>query len=299
MKCKICGFEGKSLVSHLKKHNISGDEYKRKYNVDKIHCMPENQREYLSNLWKKRMKEDYWISKYSQSKKSIWNYTYWMERGMGELDAKEKVKQIQSRNSKKRDYNISPSILTDQYWIKNGYSKDDANAKISEIQSKLSSYSKRFSGKKHTKETRRKISKTMSEHINNVGIVEWASHFGDMSDSKYRSNAEIEIYQFVNDTTDGQAIANAFLENYNVDILYKNKVIEYFGIYWHCHPDVYEDEYLHPHKQKSAKDIRNDDAQKIIKLKEMGYDTMVIWENEYMDNKLEIENKIKRFIYDS
>lgn len=299
MKCKICGFEGKSLVSHLKKHNITPNEYKIKYNVERVHTVSEEQKKYLSDLWSERMKEEQWKKKYDKNRKSIWTENYWIEKGMGESDAKEKVKQIQSENAKKRDYKKSPSVLTIDYYISKGYTETEAKENISEIQSKLSSHSKRFTGKRHTTETRKKISKNMSKHISDIGVDEWLSHFGDMSDIQYRSNAEIELYEFVDNITNGQVTANTFLENYNVDIVYKNKIIEYFGVYWHCHPDVYPDDYLHPHKQKVASEIRKDDNRKIKKLKKMGYDIMIVWENEYMKNKIETENKIKKFIYDS
>jgi G:T-mismatch repair DNA endonuclease (very short patch repair protein) len=299
MKCKICGFEGKSLVSHLKKHNISGSEYKKKYNVDKIHSVGENQKKYLSDLWKNRMKDKKWKKKYNKHKKSIWSYEYWMNQGMTETDAKEKVKKIQSNNSKKRNFEKSPSVLSKQFYINKGYTVQEAEQIISKIQSKNSKKSSKFLGKKHTDESRKKISNSMSEHVYNVGIDTWLSHFGDLSDIKYRSNAEVELYKFISKITDNNAKANVFLEAYNVDILYKNKIIDYFGIYWHCHPDFYKDDYYHPHKNKYAIDIRSEDNKRINNLKQMGYDVMIVWENEYIKNKADIKNKVKKFIHGS
>lgn len=299
MKCKICGFEGKSLVSHLRKHNISTEQYKKEYNVDKVHSMDSTQRKYLSELWTNRMKDRKWIEKYSKNRKSIWDYKYWMENGMNEIEAKKMVKSIQSNNSKKRDYSKSPSVLSKQFYLLKGFSIEEAEKTISKIQSKLSSKSSKFSGKKHSQKSKEKISQSMSSHIHKIGIGEWSSHFGDLSDPKYRSNNEIEIFNFINEITQNCAEANTFVENYNVDVLYKNKIIDYFGIYWHCKQGFYDSDYYHPHKKKFAHEIRKEDRIRVENLKKMGYDVMTVWEDEYIKTPNIVKENIKKFIYDS
>lgn len=299
MKCQICGFEGKSLVSHLKKHNISVDEYKRKYNVEKVHTVPESQKKYLSDLWKNRMKDKKWKDKFSKSRVSIWDYKYWIQKGMEESDAIDMVKKIQSDNARKRDYSKSPTVLSKEFYLSKGFTIEEAEKAISEIQSKLSSNSSKFSGKKHSQKSKEKISQSISTHIHKIGVSDWVSHFGDLSEPKYKSNGEIEIFNYVNNITENCVEANVFIENYNVDLLYKNKIIDYFGVYWHCHPDFYKDDYFHRQKNKFAYEIRDEDNKRIDLLQEMGYSVMIVWENDYIKNKSETLNKVKQFIYDS
>lgn len=298
MKCKVCNFVGKSLVSHItRKHKMSIDDYKLKYNVDRVQEMSQKQREYLSNLWKDRFTQTKWIDKYKDVRDSIWNVDYWIGKGYTLADAKSKISEIQRNNSKKRDYETSPSTLTIKYWLSRGYTNDESKLIISDIQRKLSNTSTKFTGKTHTNESKLRISNTMRNHIDNIGKTKWTKHF-DMSDVKYRSQNEVEIFNYITDELNYDAIANEFISDYNVDILVGNKIIEYFGIYWHAHKLLFEVDDIHPTIQKTAGEIREYDFNKIKMLQELGYEVLVIWENDYTDNKKNVMNIIKKYLYD-
>lgn len=58
----------------------------------------------------------------------------------------------------------------------------------------------------------------------------------------------------------------------------KNKIIEYFGNYWHCNPKKYKDEYFHTIIKKSAKEIWERDKERIDLLEGSGYNVEVVWE---------------------
>jgi len=73
-----------------------------------------------------------------------------------------------------------------------------------------------------------------------------------------------------------------------------NLIIEYFGDYWHCNPDKYDENYFNQKKGKTAKQIWDYDKNKIDLIRNFGYNLEVIWENDLKhDNKkiLEILNK--------
>jgi G:T-mismatch repair DNA endonuclease (very short patch repair protein) len=57
-----------------------------------------------------------------------------------------------------------------------------------------------------------------------------------------------------------------------------NLIIEYYGDYWHCNPKKYDENYLHPHKKKFAKQIWMEDSIRIDYIKNLGYNLEVIWE---------------------
>jgi len=86
------------------------------------------------------------------------------------------------------------------------------------------------------------------------------------------------------------------LNGLELDILYKNKAIEYNGDYWHCNPLIYESDYFHKHKHIYAKDIWKRDKYKLEECKRLGIDLLVIWENDYINNKDITLNNIKEFI---
>lgn len=299
MKCKICGFEGKSLVSHItKKHNMSIDSYKKMYIGASVHSVSEKQRKYLSSLWKERMKNPYWKEKMSENKKSVWSVDYWTSVGYSKSDAVEIVKKYQSENSKKRDYTTSPSTLNKEHWVKKGYSDELAVEKISQIQSNLSSQSNKFSGHSHTNDSKVKISNSMKSHIRLYGSSEWASHFGDGWTSLNRSSGEIEVFNYVSSITDNIS-ANEFICGYNVDIVVSNKLIEYFGDFWHGGDLLFTETDIHPVKKIPIYEIREYDMNKIDTLVKSGYRVLIIWESEYYTDKLKVFNKIKKFLDDT
>ena len=67
-----------------------------------------------------------------------------------------------------------------------------------------------------------------------------------------------------------------------------NTVFEFYGDYWHCHPDQFPDENtVHPTiKDKdgnpmTVKDIRAQDHQCVQDLQDQGYNVEIIWEKEW------------------
>ena len=67
-----------------------------------------------------------------------------------------------------------------------------------------------------------------------------------------------------------------------------NTVFEFYGDYWHCHPDQFPDEnVVHPTvKDKddnpmTVKDIRDRDQQRVRDLQDKGYTVEIIWEKDW------------------
>ena len=69
--------------------------------------------------------------------------------------------------------------------------------------------------------------------------------------------------------------------------LYEEKIIiETDGIYWHCHPGKYKDDYYHKQKKMTAQEIWDVDRQRTIELQEAGYKILRFWEKEFDNNKV-------------
>jgi hypothetical protein len=274
-------------------------DYKQTYGVDKVQEITDEQKNNLSQLWTERHKDVYWQEKMNAKPKSIWSVDYWMSKGYTEDDAKLIIFEYQSKNSKKRDYEKSPSTLAITFWTQKGYSIEEATKKISEIQSKLSKGSKKFSGKKHSDITKETISNTMKSHINLVGRDRWVEHFGSFQNPIYRSEGEIELFNYIINF-DSRATANEFICGYNVDIIVDKKIIEYFGDYWHGHESFFpDDSVIHPSKKCIIKEIREHDSVKIDKLKKAGYDVEIVWEHEFYSDKVKVFEKINKFLNDT
>jgi len=281
----MCGYEAKQLHQHIKyKHDLSSDEYKKKYDVDKLQIVTEEQCKMRSE-----------IALNGGSNRRV---EYWINRGYSLEDAKIQVSKIQSNNGKHRNGGESSTAFQYKWWMrKHNLTEEEAIQKVYEIQSKNSSKSKKFSGKKHSDTSRRQISISMSNHISNVGKKEWIEHFGDFS-MYYRSKPEIELFNYIRDNINENVECNVFVGSRNVDILCGNKIIEFFGDYWHCNPNKYKKDYFHSRIKLLAEEIWDNDNDKINYLKSKNYDVLVIWENEWSKNRDVEISKIKRFLND-
>jgi very-short-patch-repair endonuclease len=90
---------------------------------------------------------------------------------------------------------------------------------------------------------------------------------------------------------------NEWLNNYNVDFLINNNlIIECFGDYWHCNPQIYKGDYYNKNLKMTAQEKWDKDAKRLDKIKEMGYTILVLWENDIKTNRNYIEKIVNEFI---
>lgn len=106
------------------------------------------------------------------------------------------------------------------------------------------------------------------------------------------------INYYIEDSTEGRKIF--YIENkyFIVDcyIPEKNLIIEFYGDYWHCNPNIYFRDYYHLYKHKTANEIWELDRirlQKIINV--YNCNVLIIWENDWRKNQSEELKKILSF----
>jgi G:T-mismatch repair DNA endonuclease (very short patch repair protein) len=75
-----------------------------------------------------------------------------------------------------------------------------------------------------------------------------------------------------------------------------NLIIEYFGDYWHASHLLFEDDEVHTNIGMTAKEIRKKDEEKIKEIESAGYKVLVIWEHDYISDENEVRNNIKNFL---
>ena len=74
-----------------------------------------------------------------------------------------------------------------------------------------------------------------------------------------------------------------------------NLIIEYFGDYWHCNPNKYNEDYFNQKKNMSAKEIWDYDKMKIDLIINYGYNLEVIWETELKSNNNKIITILNKY----
>lgn len=92
-----------------------------------------------------------------------------------------------------------------------------------------------------------------------------------------RSSLEERVLPYLKDYEN-----NVQISYYNVDFLNKETkhIIEIHGDYWHCNPEIYPDDFVHPYFKMTAKERRNLDEQRTHYLKSLGYTVTIVWESD-------------------
>lgn len=62
-----------------------------------------------------------------------------------------------------------------------------------------------------------------------------------------------------------------------------NKIIEFNGDYWHCNPNTYNEDFIHPTLEVSARELWNRDRIKIDFAESINYSIFTVWESDYID----------------
>jgi len=89
---------------------------------------------------------------------------------------------------------------------------------------------------------------------------------------------------------------NSEVAGYFVDILINNFVIECYGDYWHCNPEIYPDDFYNKSLRLTSKEKQLKDLARLKKIEEAGYKTIILWEKEIYDQPSETKQKLLNFI---
>jgi hypothetical protein len=78
------------------------------------------------------------------------------------------------------------------------------------------------------------------------------------------------------------------------DIKHKDCIIEFNGDYWHANPKLFNDDSVI--RGKTAKEIRERDVLKLKTVEDQGFRTLVVWELDFLNDKLGTIQKVKEWI---
>lgn len=292
-----------------KKLSVGYESLKRKgLSEEQIDEIRKNHRDKSKNtldVYISRYGEDIGLKKYhehTRNRKSIWDYKYWMEKGMCEAEAKLYVSQLQ-----RRDLNF----FIDRYGDSLGKIKYELiNRRRSYTNTKLY-YIEKYGdelGNIKWNELNKKRSHTLDSYIFKYGNEEGTRKYHETLRNRFTSrvnrsrdsNVQIkfcqDLYNALNDEYKkyvyGMPISNGYFINFELnefnikccvpDIRIKNILIEYDGDYWHSNPEV-----------------KTRDLQKTKLLTKMGYKIYRVLDSSYQLNSEYILSDVLKFIYEN
>lgn len=135
-------------------------------------------------------------------------------------------------------------------------------------------------------------------------MYKWSKN---LKGTTHSQRADLCIQKILNGNTDGMLFGdNEYIcksplthNLYKIDLtnIKNNRMIEFFGDYWHCNPKKYNEDYFNKKMKKTAKEIWEHDKIRINHLKTLGFDVMIIWEHDYMKNHDNIIKEAQDFIF--
>lgn len=186
-----------------------------------------------------------------------------------------------------------------------------------------------FFGKKHTEETKKKLSDTRKGKgmgdDNAMSNPKWRKKASTNLKKKWDSGEMEHVRKIMSDTLKKTRLSGKItsvirskqekkiiteIEKMGYDVNHSlrveckifdihipslNLVIEYNGDYWHCNPKKYPSDYYHQVKRKTAKELWEYDKKKIDLIKSKGYNLEVVWESDVKDDKSLINKLIKKY----
>lgn len=299
VKCCICGMKMTQIgIAHLKNmHNMTTQEYKSLYPDARITSQKYIDK-YLTGENNPCSKKN--STQQERKERSPFSKDFYIKRNLSEQNRLDFIENV----SKNRETNNC--IL---YYLHRGYSLDDAKRMLHDRQQTftldkcIEKYGEEI-GKEVFSERQRKWSEKMKEKYKNG---EYSTHTYNLSSQAF-SSFEIEcVRQIVDslsidkndyyaaDSSLGQyeIFDNTRHKRYRYDFIYKNKVIEFNGDYWHMNPVKYTAECYNSQLGRTASQQWKYDSYKLDFIKKQGYDTLTVWESDYKNNK---EHTIKRCI---
>lgn len=219
---------------------------------------------------------------------------YWLDKGYSYLNA---IKQQSAEQSKR-----SPRCI--EYWINKGYTIDAGLKEISKFQdnNSLFEFIKRYGEKDgiekynewiytQTINSKRSylywINKGYTEKEAKQIVSRLQAEYGKKGLEKclkYKSSKiENDFADYVKSKI-SSVKTHVYINGYYPDIIIKNLIIEIYGDFWHMHSSKFKEDEQHPYTKLTAKQQSEKDKLRVDKLKDNGYNVIIIWEHELKEN---------------
>lgn len=301
VQCKECGYCAKSLTTHVEKHHkLSKELYQNKHNSPL----------YAEKLANEMAKINPWAN--HGGRLSPFSKKFIAYNNLDDAEKEKVIKDLATQSIDTCNSNNNNRLKID-YYLSRGYSQDEAKQALKERQSTFS------------------LEKCISKYGEIDGLirfnerqVQWQATLNSKSDDEIA-----DINRRKGTPTTGKRIS-AFNKNFEIvlkdlDISYEsefhirrtddnkkhyfydfkigNVIIELNGDFWHANPSKYSpsDEVQFRFSKTSVKSILAEDIWQHDKLKcdtaiNSGFDYIVIWEYDFINNKDAIIEKVLKYV---
>lgn len=314
IKCEICGgYYERIYGKHLKKHNITSDEYLYLYPNSKIYT-DDDYKNTISGVTNRhfspgeRLQLSLRVSgsnnpnhssnvdELTRRERSPYCLEFYKKKYPNNNDEENTL--LLKNFIKNMDRNPNTKI---EYWLKLGY---DESESVKLLKDRQRTFSKDICISKYGEvegvnifnERNNKWHNTL---ISNNNLKGGYSSISQKLFNDIKNNMDHDSYMYA--TNNGEFKLNKqgggiWLFDF-LDIKNK-KIIEYNGDIYHANPSMYKhDDKPHPFlKDICAKDIWNKDNEKMLEAKSQGYDVLYIWDSEYKNNPEYILKKCLDFL---
>ena len=222
---------------------------------------------------------------------------YWLEKGYDLKDATRIADEQKIHNNKKGSIVSAERSIEEKraflhtskdYWRLREYSEKEAESIISK---KQSTFSLEICIEKYG---RVEGTKRWSERQ-----LLWKQSLKESGIYRGYSKISYELFSDISLIYPGYYGDNEFIISGNemtvsVDFMYNNKVIEFYGDYWHANPNKFKSNDIIKNKKVSS--IWDMDYRKKLFVEYMGYEVMIVWESDYKLDKKGTIDKCLHFL---
>jgi hypothetical protein len=296
--CKLCGNKVQRIYGthlNLTHPGVTSIDYKNLFPNEPLVCqivldkLKLNSR--INMLGEKNINHKSKTTEKERKERSPFSKEWYEKRDLTENDRKEFINEID------RDYNT-----TIEFYINKGFSEEEAKILLKNRQStfSLEKCIAKLGVEEGTKRWQDRQNKWKSKVFNETThISKGTSIESDELIEQILLNIKEEIKpnllygkneKFIYDKENKRAY------KYDLTNISNKKIIEFNGVFWHCKPTLFEENFIHPIKKITAKEIWEYDFLKIKTAKDHGYEILLIWEDEYLNDRDNIIKKCINFL---
>lgn len=320
VKCKICNCQFKQITyKHLKKHDITIQQYCKKFNLISTDLISQLSRSKLNTASKQR-----WVDKYGQHQGLI-KFNQYRERQAYTNSFQYKQKKLGWNKQQFNQYNKSRAVTLQncigRHGVKQGtkifqqYCNKQAYAGV-----KLQYFIQKY-GQQKGLQIYKQIGKQKAQTLQNMcrrygnvnGVIKWQHYLKHNGKGSFgKSKISQQLFDSISNIIGKQNVkySNNQGEHYIIiqgktyyidfyDIISK-KSIQFYGSYWHADPNKYNqsDIIKYPYGKILAKKVWQKDKKRIDNILKSGEvsEFKIVWQFDYYNDKQKIIKQCIQFL---
>lgn len=278
--------EAKNKISEIQRNNAAKVNHKTKKNTCRL---------------------EYWIDKgydYETAKKKLKDRqtTFTLDKCIkryGEIEGtriyqerQEKWQNTLNTNNDIKELNKKRGLTKEKFIEKHGIEEFEKNIDAKRLGSSKEVLINKFGEEKYIErinKIKNGIRKKGFNKYSKISLELFESIQKDINEKCYFGKNE-RIIQFYDE--DGKYFC------FYIDFIYGNRIIEFYGDYYHANPKLYKSDKIIGSKYKyyKAEEVWKRDFDRIELIKNRGFEILIVWENDYKKNKENIKNKCIEWI---